>query len=86
MIGICIFVIHQNLIIMSKPILVISNERLISLYMSLYDIAFLPPEFLNPSSSLIEVIRNLVSRRLDELSSVERLKLFENEVYRLPRS
>nr|DAE86678.1 MAG TPA: hypothetical protein [Microviridae sp.] len=32
MIRICIFVIHQNLIIMSKPILVISNDRLISLY------------------------------------------------------
>ena len=74
--------IHQNLIIMSKPILIISNERLIALYMSLYGISFLPPEFLNPSFALIEIIRDLVSRRLDELSRVNHSKSPENETSR----
>ena len=71
MIRICIFVIHQNLIIMSKPILVISNDRLVSLYMSLYGISFLPPSFRFPTPEMISSIRYLVALRLDELSRVD---------------
>ena len=71
--------IHQNLIIMSKPILVISNDRLISLYMSLYGISFLPPSFRFPTPEMISSIRYLVALRLDELSRVYPSKFSTDE-------
>lgn len=74
--------IHQNLIIMSKPILVISNDRLISLYMSLYGISILPPSFRFPTSEMISSIRYLVALRLDELSRVDPSKFSTDETGR----
>lgn len=82
MVGICIFVIHQNLIIMSKPILVISNDRLVSLYMSLYGISILPPSFRFPTPEMISSIRYLVALRLDELSRVDPSKFSTDETDR----
>lgn len=55
---------------MSKPVLIISDERLISLFMSLFGVSSLPKEFLRPSPVVVDVIRALVSHRLDELSRV----------------
>lgn len=74
--------IHQNLIIMSKPILVISNDRLISLYMSLYGISILPPSFQFPTPEMISSIRYLVALRLDELSRVDPSKFSTDETDR----
>ena len=74
--------IHQILIIMSKPILVISNDRLISLYMSLYGISILPPSFRFPTPEMISSIRYLVALRLDELSRVDPSKFSTDETYR----
>ena len=69
--------IHQNLIIMSKSILVISNDRLISLYMSLYGISILPPSFRFPTPEMISSIRYL-----DELSRVDPSKFSTDETDR----
>lgn len=73
--------IHQILIIM-KPILVISNDRLISLYMSLYGISVLPPSFRFPTPEMISSIRYLVALRLDELSRVDPSKFSTDETDR----
>lgn len=75
----CIFAIHQNLIVMSKPILIIENDRLISLYMSLYGISFLPPSFRFPTPEMISSVRHLVALRLDELSRVDPSKFSTDE-------
>lgn len=74
--------IHQNLIIMSKPILVISDDRLISLFMSLYGISFLPPSFRFPTPEMISSIRYLVALRLDEFSRVDPSKFSTDETDR----
>ena len=74
--------IHQILIIMSKPILVISNDRLIALYMSLYGISILPPSFRFPTPEMISSIKYLVALRLDELSRVDPSKFSTDETYR----
>lgn len=66
---------------MSKPILIISDERLISLYMSLYGISFLPPSFRFPTPEMISSVRYLVALRLDELSRVDPLKFSTHETY-----
>ena len=64
---------------MSKPILIISDERLISLYMSLYGISFLPSSFRFPTPEMISSVRYLVALRLDELSRVDPLKFSTDE-------
>lgn len=67
---------------MSKPILIISDERLVSLYMSLYGISFLSPSFRSPSPGMLSAIRYLVALRLDELSRVDSSKFSTDETDR----
>ena len=68
MIRICIFVIHQNLIIMSKPILIISDERAINLLIRLYGVRLTPSVLAMLLRMPIESIRNLLAFELDKLS------------------
>lgn len=60
--------IHQNLIIMSKPILIISDERAILLLARLLGVSFGSSAFALISRMPIEVVRNLLAHELDRLS------------------
>lgn len=67
MIRICIFAIHQNLIIM-KPVLIISDERAINLLIRLYGVRLTPSVLAMLLRMPIESIRNLLALELDKLS------------------
>lgn len=60
--------IHQNLIIMSKPILIISDERAINLLIRLYGVRLTPSVLAMLLRMPIESIRNLLALELDKLS------------------
>lgn len=60
--------IHQNLIIMSKPILIISDERAINLLVRLYGVRLTPSVLAMLLRMPIESIRNLLALELDKLS------------------
>lgn len=60
--------IHQNLIIMAKPILIISDERAILLLARLLGVSFGSSAFALIARMPIEVVRNLLVHELDKLS------------------
>lgn len=70
MIGICIFVIHQNLIIM-KPVLIIDDARAVTLLRRLSEFVGAPvsSEFL--SFTPVPMVQATLARILDLLSKSE---------------
>lgn len=60
--------IHQNLIIMAKPILIISDDRAINLLIRLYGVRLTPSVLSMLLRMPIESIRNLLALELDKLS------------------
>lgn len=60
--------IHQNLIIMAKPILIISDERAVNLLVNLYGVRLTPSVLAMLLRMPIESIRNLLALELDKLS------------------
>lgn len=60
--------IHQNLIIMAKPILIISDDRAINLLIRLYGVRLTPSVLSMLLRMPIESIRTLLALELDKLS------------------